>query len=106
MRISDWSSDVCSSDLATFEIIRMNNAELSLIFGGQPTADRPLRHALDALPCLCIILLDKAADTEIPHGRQPGLFPHLRGGRSEAGRVGKECVSTGRTWWLSYHEKE
>src|SRR3546814_4882762 len=37
---------------ATFEIIRMNNAELSLIFGGQPTADRPLRHALDALPCL------------------------------------------------------
>src|SRR3546814_19067569 len=87
----------------------MNNAELSLIFGGQPTADRPLRHALDAFPCLCIILLDKAADTEIPHGRQPGLFPQFRGGvlfhknpRSEERRVGKECVSRGSSRWSRY----
>src|SRR3546814_7908375 len=63
MRISDWSSDVCSSDLApiAFRLRKPNCAK----------AARPL----------C-----------------PGLT-----GRTEERRVGKECVSTCRTRWSTYH---
>src|SRR3546814_1756787 len=32
-------------------------------------------------------------------GRQMAAAAHLRVQRSEARRVGKECVSTGSTWW-------
>src|SRR3546814_18632768 len=32
--------------------------------------------------------------------------PNYFGNRSEERRVGKECVSTGRTRWLQYHSKK
>src|SRR3546814_1778238 len=62
MRISDWSSDVCSSDLAVPFIL-------------EPSHRRG-------------------------RGRAALRFDYLR---SEERRVGKECVSTGRSRWSPYH---
>src|SRR3546814_9091253 len=42
MRISDWSSDVCSSDLPTLEGQQMLRDRPALILGAQPVR---LRHA-------------------------------------------------------------
>src|SRR3546814_10740042 len=87
MRISDWSSDVCSSDLiASSSCSRTNTA---------PPAAAPL-------------------DTANP---KPGGRPPAPGGaagtpvvgrarecpRSEERRVGKEWVSTCRSRWSPYH---
>src|SRR3546814_5054050 len=44
MRISDWSSDVCSSDL-DWSSVR------SLIYGAAPISDSLLRKAMRALQC-------------------------------------------------------
>src|SRR3546814_8168771 len=63
MRISDWSSDVCSSDLTT-----------------------PAPSSLYRKPA------------DHPTGKTLGTFS-----RSEERRVGKECVSTCRSRWSTYH---
>src|SRR3546814_13476537 len=100
MRISDWSSDVCSSDL---------NLLLS-----------PRAHA-DSKPELVI----HADDVKCSHGATVGdldkdalFYLRARGidpvpaeamlvqafvRRSEERRVGKECVSTCRSRWSLYH---
>src|SRR3546814_13816716 len=36
-------------------------------------------------------------------GRTPDLLIGFTSGRSEERRVGKECVSTCRSWWSPYH---
>src|SRR3546814_19982104 len=93
MRISDWSSDVCSSDLFLEPLLQRLH---DLV----PVAER-----LDRLHLL---------------GRQiffgDGLQPFLRDvdgvlaivgeQRSEERRVGKECVSTCRSRWSPYHSKK
>src|SRR3546814_1119366 len=91
MRISDWSSDVCSSDLRT----------------GVPVGER--MRALD------IKVRQGLANREkVPKQRQSALLrqgesisgPALgdpRKSRSEERRVGKECVSTCRSRWSRYH---
>src|SRR3546814_10934997 len=72
MRISDWSSDVCSSDLCPHS-------------GGD---DRRTQR-----------------EPEQPTGCGVGDPLRTRRGRlrSEERRVGKECVSTCRSRWSSYH---
>src|SRR3546814_8060663 len=86
MRISDWSSDVCSSDL----LARTSMCYLSAS-PFHPTTSwccrfkpRPLlrihAHAALAHPCTA-----------------------KRWNRSEERRVGKECVSTCRSRWSPYH---
>src|SRR3546814_4419844 len=77
MRISDWSSDVCSSDLASAQRAR---------------AGRRLR-ARQPLPGPA----DHAATAHRAAG--PQAVPD----RSEERRVGKECVSTCRSRWSPYH---
>src|SRR3546814_10987969 len=90
MRISDWSSDVCSSDLAG------EDPGLPLECGGAS-----LRLAAPA---------DGGAVPEpLRGGGRPGRAgprARLSGARSEERSVGKECVSTCRYWWSPYHEKK
>src|SRR3546814_7691805 len=91
MRISDWSSDVCSSDL------RLKANWISVLTPGprsvEVKADFPGR--LDLLAQAGVRLRD--------------LFQNLRPlaggkrGRSEERRVGKECVSTCRSRWSPNH---
>src|SRR3546814_1438086 len=83
MRISDWSSDVCSSDL--------NDARTPRRDGVLP---RWLRRSV---PHPYPQTLDAALRLE---GQPQGAD---LGGRSEERRVGKECVSTCRSRWSPYH---
>src|SRR3546814_18217938 len=98
MRISDWSSDVCSSDLlpppnvvlhtrsAMMALLAVANSDLLTILPAQwlhlPPASPnivvfPFRERLHAAP-ICMV-------------------------RSEERRVGKECVSTCRSRWSTDH---
>src|SRR3546814_15574321 len=99
MRISDWSSDVCSSDLLdSAETL----AELVALFGHEPDVahDGPsaLAKARATRPdvVLCDIGLPGISGYEVARQLRAG-------GRSEERRVGKECVSTCSTRWSPYH---
>src|SRR3546814_18786491 len=101
MRISDWSSDVCSSDLnqpgAYQEFIPTFTAELGE--GGDELLIRArLVERLDGLIHRRHQRLDRLGvllDELLGH--------HVAGDRSEERRVGKECGSTCRSRWSPYH---
>src|SRR3546814_15593157 len=80
MRISDWSSDVCSSDLC-----------------GERGEFQVGAH-VDVRPALLFAIE--------PAGAQAGACGADDIHRSEERRVGKECVSTCRSRWSPYHEKK
>src|SRR3546814_13512756 len=104
MRISDWSSDVCSSDLDAQGAISLDEAwkiwaadcEPHLcpsLFDDALVAYRStLQRAIAAAEHKPIVI---AADS-----REEALTF-----RSEERRVGKECVSTCRSRWSPYLEK-
>src|SRR3546814_18321803 len=69
MRISDWSSDVCSSDLSTQNVRIRGEARPLLCFMQQTT-----RH--NYVPCLCSLLLGTS-------GRTKSLLASTLGRRSE-----------------------
>src|SRR3546814_11128256 len=81
MRISDWSSDVCTSDFTALAVAAMR-------------AHAPLANAVSG----------------VFDGPPPGVcFPYVYVGespRSEERRVGTECVSTGRSRWSPFHKKK
>src|SRR3546814_3386564 len=91
MRISDWSSDVCSSDL--LEDSAANDFRLELL---HYLASGHLRLSVGI------------GEGELGLGARRvqrfaagGLVGQLV--RSEERRVGKECVSTCRSRWSPYH---
>src|SRR3546814_1524018 len=86
MRISDWSSDVCSSDLG---------------WAAQKRASRRAPGPSLARHRSCGKSLVLVAQIEA-HCRGAAEAPH-RSVRSEERRVGKECVSTCRSRWSPYH---
>src|SRR3546814_12197929 len=98
MRISDWSSDVCSSDLSA-------GTRGTEEYGGDYPAIVPLMPTGIGTSCPHITWRDApfAADTgtsiEIAGVRHRYHVPM----RSEERRVGKECVSTCRSRWSPYH---
>src|SRR3546814_15005456 len=105
MRISDWSSDVCSSDLVDpdydGEVFRSVWQDYR---GNTENDDDPLRVVstarLTGLPrkdgkrLICVRVVDV-------FGFEAEAMVEVA--RSEARRVGKECVSTGRSRWSPYH---
>src|SRR3546814_12317038 len=99
MRISDWSSDVCSSDL--------NRVNRRIVLAshprGMPTPDNfRLEDAGMPVPSDGQVLL---------HTLYLSLDPYMRNlmneigpvYRSEERRVGKECVSTCSSRWSPSH---
>src|SRR3546814_9476830 len=87
MRISDWSSDVCSSDL------RVAGKSLSIFLeAGNARAHRIGKRHVDHRPF--------AEPVIIAHGLLEGCLELVR---SEERRVGKECVSTCRSRWSPDH---
>src|SRR3546814_12174285 len=95
MRISDWSSDVCSSDLVgvVYEHARRQWVDL---------------HALDALPLRQEIVhgLEERLVVSPFRNANPDAVRCQMADRSEERRVGKECVSTCRSRWSPYHYKK
>src|SRR3546814_4910336 len=84
MRISDWSSDVCSSDLA----VRAELVEAPFFLARQKK-----RAALRQAQGERSLVFFASSRETIPRARA----------RSEERRVGKECVSTCRSRWSPYH---
>src|SRR3546814_5596919 len=80
MRISDWSSDVCSSDLPNATPEKTENTDATKF-----TAEETTREI----------------NFSVSHTWQYSFTRALRalGHRSEERRVGKECVSTCRSRW-------
>src|SRR3546814_11253525 len=100
MRISDWSSDVCSSDLEAITVV-----------GTHPHAAAQTRKWVATnLPQARVVHTNStaAAGAGLADGTatwdaaitSPLAADHYR---SEERRVGKECVSTCRTRWSPYH---
>src|SRR3546814_8311378 len=100
MRISDWSSDVCSSDLLAVDILA-NILQHSVLDPEELARERTviLQEIGQAHDTPDDIIFDHFQATAFPD--QPIGFPVL--GRSEERRVGKECVSTCRSRWPPYH---
>src|SRR3546814_4516963 len=92
MRISDWSSDVCSSDLGT-----------SLVQLPAQAGDRRF-HGIGRHRLVEIVerILDRLAATTVP-ARRSSNSRRSASLRSEERRVGKECVSTCRSRWSPYN---
>src|SRR3546814_6457195 len=107
MRISDWSSDVCSSDLARVDADLLADALGDLDHDlGVLTQER-----LGVLPALAELLaLVGVPGTRLLHEAEVDADVEERAlaadalavhdvERSEERRVGEECVSTGSTGW-------
>src|SRR3546814_20137758 len=109
MRISDWSSDVCSSDLlslcararGTPPPRRSRQVADDANTAGAMYPDQSLYPA-DAGPALCRRInntLQRADQTQHKEGTRTL-------DRSEERRVGKKCVSTCRSGWSTNHAKQ
>src|SRR3546814_15008155 len=104
MRISDWSSDVCSSDLLPSTCID-HQAQLA--------AQKPLLYlatdivyATDGAEAVLPSEMSVEVEATIPADQHAEIVTNTiseRTGRSEERRVGKECVSTCRSRWSPYH---
>src|SRR3546814_11169099 len=109
MRISDWSSDVCSSDLpvgiAAAQPLERAEVDAHLILVGRHV----FRHAV--LPEDGVLEVQEVARKRSRDVNPPIFLRHGRGQaeetmiarRSEGRRGGKECGSTGRSRWTRYH---
>src|SRR3546814_16665989 len=101
MRISDWSSDVCSSDL--FVALRRHRMFRSVLRRGALTAEN--RHAWR-------VDRDRGEDDLLARdaGTEEAADVHVvaerDARRSEERRVGKECVSTCSSRWVPEHYKK
>src|SRR3546814_17485534 len=98
MRISDWSSDVCSSDL---------ERQIELL----ATPEEVSESGIDRIGSASRIFSryyrsETSTGTEVTQllgEARPEWFQPLAKWRSEERRVGKECVSTCRSRWSPYH---
>src|SRR3546814_11827056 len=107
MRISDWSSDVCSSDLGgTKARVPLQMGTLSKavgVYGGYLCASRAVVDFIKTRARSFIYT------TGLPPGSVAASIAALeliatdKALRSEERRVGKEGVSTCRSRWSPYH---
>src|SRR3546814_3636508 len=96
MRISDWSSDVCSSDLQSAAV---DNA--------MQQAVEVIRRRIDEMGTREPTIIRQGQNrivVQVPGLQDPAALKALLGktarlDSSEERRVGKECVSTCRSWW-------
>src|SRR3546814_19645997 len=99
MRISDWSSDVCSSDLASCR------SAASARRSGEPQAAVALSPGREGQGALLLLreLFERRPDRveQLGLGRRNGEDA-IGLERSEESQVGEECVRTCRYWWSQY----
>src|SRR3546814_18537810 len=103
MRISDWSSDVCSSDLITLArdiavaVVDEGDGRGRVVWTVR-TILEPEQRARDD------VTKERGAWVQRHEAGVERVVEHTeeRGDRSEGSRVGKEGVSTGRFRWWPY----
>src|SRR3546814_16147963 len=103
MRISDWSSDVCSSDLVWNLVFMQFERDAE---GNMPLLPKPCVDTGMGLERIAAVLQHVHSNYEIDlfqslikaAARETGV-KDLANNRSEESRVGKECVSTCRSRW-------
>src|SRR3546814_18133202 len=99
MRISDWSSDVCSSDLTSMDAIRNRGYEGRDSFvrlNAGMVEGAVVQHIRSLLRTPEIAARAMAAARR----NDPAMTENdVVNARSEERRVGKECVSTCRSRW-------
>src|SRR3546814_17538152 len=101
MRISDWSSDVCSSDLPHLAATAGAGAGRALLELDRLDLPDPFRLGLLGLELRMVVLrVDHPQRALVADLQHLAVHPV---GRSEERRVGKECVSTCRSRWSPYH---
>src|SRR3546814_18893989 len=104
MRISDWSSDVCSSDLtlldADREPDRLRRPGALDAIGAKFAADARVEHGEFLLAAREGRRIDIVIDAGVDRAETEHVHRHAV--RSEERRVGKECVSTCRSRWSPY----
>src|SRR3546814_13722259 len=98
MRISDWSSDVCSSDL----LESLKGAEINEAKKILATEATAMCRGADAARTAAGTAMQTFEKGQIS-GDLPQVAAPTEGLRSEERRVGKECVSTCRSRWTPYH---
>src|SRR3546814_14576290 len=116
MRISDWSSDVCSSDLVEIALGVEIHRHLAIAQAARIelaraviAAERDVDAVLDAIVEAVRSIVDR--QVEVPAGRLAAQAARERDvvdgagddGRPEEGRVGEGGGSTCRFWWSPLH---
>src|SRR3546814_12389225 len=109
MRISDWSSDVCSSDLTDGHAINRIVVRVDPEFEVETpfrvagvVQDHRLEHGrVGNAQMIAFKRHQNGRTAGEPHDTTFMTFDHDM--RSEERRVGKECVSTCRSRWSPYH---
>src|SRR3546814_18575452 len=114
MRISDWSSDVCSSDLhAELSVVCLDGHAVFLL--PQSVASLNLSQFSSLFVLLTVrralCLMRSAHPHTVRKARHPLALPVAnassgRIGRPEERRVGKESVSTCRSRWSPDNSKK
>src|SRR3546814_20805409 len=102
MRISDWSSDVCSSDLRADIVVenwRGRGRAILDVSVTHPWTQSSMRGSGDPNP-ECAEKLRESEKVRKYEAVMPAASVFVR---SEERRVGKECVSTCRSRWSPYH---
>src|SRR3546814_13207984 len=97
MRISDWSSDVCSSDLVADEAVQID--EVSEVHSTSGQYDLLVKCYLADGADIGRFVTDRIQTL----AGVKDTFTIIGFKRSEERRVGKECVSTCRSRWSPYH---
>src|SRR3546814_5581507 len=92
MRISDWSSDVCSSDLAV---------PVACHVGRWGDCEKLVAETVEQLGGLDVLVNN--AGMSPTYESLDAVSEELYDKRSEERRVGKECVSTCRFRWSPDH---
>src|SRR3546814_18139030 len=98
MRISDWSSDVCSSDLGRrFQCDRCRHLRHRLSKRSRKPLAGGLTHQSEGPPARFPHVTQR--ETLMPKALSQNL-------RSEERRVGKECGRKCRSRWSRYHSQK
>src|SRR3546814_11309760 len=102
MRISDWSSDVCSSDLDALATA----IGIKAIIKSIKQLDVRMAIGLGEISYVAKRVTESNGSAFVFSGEKFERLKKEKISRSEERRVGKECVSTCRYRWSQYQKKK